>query len=44
VTLTCAVLGADRVIVPTPRGRIHTIVDVDIPRPRRDVVGIRGTR
>jgi len=38
-----AVLLADRVVVFTPRGRIHEIVDIGIPRPRRDVVAIRGT-
>ncbi len=38
-----AVLLSDRVFVFTPHGRIHEIVDINIPRPRTDVVGIRGT-
>jgi len=39
-----AVLLADRVIVFAPHGRIHKIVEVGIPRPRNDVVGILGAR
>ncbi len=38
-----AVLLADRVCVFAPHGRIHGTLDIDIPRPRRDVVGIRGS-
>jgi len=38
-----AVLLADRVIVFTPNGKIHEIVDINIPRPRNDPVAIRGT-
>jgi NitT/TauT family transport system ATP-binding protein len=38
-----AVLLADRVIVFTPHGKIHEIVDINIPRPRNDPVTIRGT-
>jgi len=39
-----AVLLADRVVVFSPHGRLHEIVDIDIPRPRSDLVAIRGTR
>ncbi len=38
-----AVLLADRVCVFAPHGRIHETVDIGIPRPRRDVVAIRGS-
>jgi NitT/TauT family transport system ATP-binding protein len=38
-----AVLLADRVVVFTPHGKIHEIVDIRIPRPRRDPIAIRGT-
>jgi NitT/TauT family transport system ATP-binding protein len=38
-----AVLLADRVIVFTPHGKIHEIVDINILRPRNDPVAIRGT-
>lgn len=39
-----AVLLADRVVVFTPHGTIHDIVPIDIPRPRKDPVAIRGTQ
>jgi len=38
-----AVLLADRVVVFTPHGKIHEIVQIDIPRPRSDPIAIRGT-
>ena len=38
-----AVLLADRVVVFTPHGKIHEIVPIDIPRPRRDPIAIRGS-
>jgi len=38
-----AVLLADRVFVFSPHGRIHEIVDINIPRPRTDAVAIRGS-
>jgi NitT/TauT family transport system ATP-binding protein len=38
-----AVLLADRVIVFTPHGKIHEVVDINLPRPRNDPVAIRGT-
>jgi len=38
-----AVLLADRVFVFTPHGRIHEQVEIEIPRPRSDVIAIRGT-
>jgi len=38
-----AVLLADRVVVLSPHGRLHEIVDVPIPRPRNDPVAVRGT-
>ena len=37
-----AVLLADRVFVLSPEGRVHSIVDIDIPHPRDDAVAIRG--
>ena len=39
-----AVLLADRVFVFTPHGRIHEVLDIDIPRPRHDAIAIRGSR
>jgi NitT/TauT family transport system ATP-binding protein len=38
-----AVLLADRVLVFSPHGKIHEIVDINIPRPRRDPIAIRGS-
>jgi NitT/TauT family transport system ATP-binding protein len=38
-----AVLLSDRVVIFTPHGTIHEIVDINIPRPRNDPIGIRGT-
>jgi NitT/TauT family transport system ATP-binding protein len=38
-----AVLLADRVLVFSPHGKIHEIVEIGIPRPRRDPVAIRGS-
>jgi NitT/TauT family transport system ATP-binding protein len=38
-----AVLLADRVLVFSPHGKIHEIVGIDIPRPRRDPVAIRSS-
>ncbi len=38
-----AVLLADRVFVFSPHGRIHEAVEIKIPRPRADVIAIRGT-
>lgn len=39
-----AVLLADRIILMSAHpGRIKEIFDVDIPRPRRDIVNVRGT-
>ncbi len=38
-----AVLLADKVVIMTPSpGRVHEIVDINIPRPRKDIIGIRG--
>jgi NitT/TauT family transport system ATP-binding protein len=37
-----AVLLADRVVIFTPHGTIHEVVDINIPRPRSDPVAIRG--
>jgi NitT/TauT family transport system ATP-binding protein len=38
-----AVLLADRVVLMAPHpGRIHKIFDIDIPRPRGDVLEVRG--
>ncbi len=38
-----AVLLADKVAVMTPTpGRVHEIVDINVPRPRKDIIGIRG--
>lgn len=38
-----AVLLSDRVFVFSPKGVIHEVVDIDIPRPRRDPIAIRGS-
>lgn len=39
-----AVLLADKVVVMFPNpGRIHEIVDINIPRPRNDVIAIKGS-
>ena len=38
-----AVLLADRVVVFSPHGQIHEIVEINIPRPRKDPIAIRGT-
>jgi NitT/TauT family transport system ATP-binding protein len=38
-----AVLLADRVVIFTPHGKIHEVVDINIPRPRNDPVALRGT-
>jgi NitT/TauT family transport system ATP-binding protein len=38
-----AVLLADRIFVFSPHGRIHEVVDINIPRPRIDAVAIRGS-
>jgi NitT/TauT family transport system ATP-binding protein len=39
-----AVLLADKVVVMFPYpGRVHEIVDINIPRPRNDVIAIRGS-
>jgi NitT/TauT family transport system ATP-binding protein len=38
-----AVLLADRVVIFTPHGKIHEVVDINIPRPRNDSVALRGT-
>jgi NitT/TauT family transport system ATP-binding protein len=39
-----AVLLADRIILMSPHpGRIKEVFNVGIPRPRRDIVDIRGT-
>lgn len=38
-----AVLLADRVLIFSPNGKIHDIVDIDIPRPRDDSITIRGS-
>ena len=38
-----AVLLADRVVVFSPHGKIHEIVDIDITRPRNDPIAIRGS-
>ena len=38
-----AVLLADRVVIFTPHGTIHEIVDINLPRPRSDPVALRGT-
>jgi NitT/TauT family transport system ATP-binding protein len=38
-----AVLLADRVMVFSPNGKIHEVVDIKIPRPRNDPVAIRGS-
>jgi NitT/TauT family transport system ATP-binding protein len=38
-----AVLLSDRIMVFSPQGRIHEVVDVNIPRPRSDPVAIRGS-
>jgi NitT/TauT family transport system ATP-binding protein len=40
-----AVLLADRVVVMSPSpGRIREIIDVDIPRPRRDQVAVKASK
>jgi NitT/TauT family transport system ATP-binding protein len=38
-----AVLLSDRVFIFTPHGQIHDMVEINIPRPRSDVIAIRGT-
>lgn len=39
-----AVLLADRVVIMLPNpGRVDEIVDINIPRPRNDIIGIRGS-
>ena len=38
-----AVLLADRVMVFSPHGKIHEVVDIKIPRPRSDPIAIRGS-
>jgi NitT/TauT family transport system ATP-binding protein len=38
-----AVLLADRVMVFSPHGKIHEIVNINIPRPRSDPIAIRGS-
>jgi ABC-type nitrate/sulfonate/bicarbonate transport system ATPase subunit len=38
-----AVLLADRVVIFTPLGKIHEIVEINLPRPRTDAIALRGS-